>query len=265
MEEPLFFASAACDLFGVLHAPEGIARGLGLAFCPPFAEEHKQGYRVFVELARKLAARGFPCLRFDYRGTGDSQGPFTDFTLAGAIDDIAAAVACLRERAGIERVGLVGLRLGASLAWQAVERGLDAAPLVLWQPIVNGKLFYRLNIQRMLLRQMMTAGKAEGERQTADAATIDLDGFLTRRATCKEIEALDLAAADHPPAPSLLCQFAHTAEPTGELKPLAPRLRQGGDQFRAFVLEPFWQRLGHVDCTPAIDATVDWLVEQCPT
>ncbi|MFW6164097.1 MAG: serine aminopeptidase domain-containing protein [Planctomycetota bacterium] len=261
MEEPLFFAAER--LFGVLHLPEESPRGVGLVFCAPFAEEHKQGYRIFVELARRLQASGFPCLRFDYRGTGDSAGPFTDFTLAGAIEDIGAAAGFLRERAGVERLGLIGLRLGASLAWRAVQDGTDAEALVLWQPIVNGKLFYRLNIQRMLIRQMMTAGTTEGERQTADQATIDLDGFLARRDMCKEIEALDLAAGGSPPAPALLCQFAHTAEPTGELKPMVPNLREGTDEFHPFLIEPFWQRLGYVDCTPAIDATTAWLDARC--
>ena len=262
MDEPLFFPSSDRRLFGVLHTPEAPTREAGIVLCPPFAEELKQACRIFAELARRLAAQGFPCLRFDYRGTGDSAGPFTDFTLAGATEDIGAAAAFLRERAGVERIGLVGLRLGASLAWKAAAQGLDAAPLVLWQPIVNGKLFYRLNIQRMLIRQMMTSGAAEGERQTADAATIDLDGYLGSRAMCNEIKALDLAGA--PPAPTLLCQFAHTAEPTGELAPLRDRLRPEHDAFLGLVIEPFWQRLGYVDCTPAIDATVAWLVGRAP-
>ena len=263
MEEPLFFPGPTHRLFGALHLPDGDPQA-GIVFCAPFAEEHKQGYRIFVELARRLTAEGFACLRFDYRGTGDSEGPFADFTLAGAVDDIGAAAALLRERAGAERIGVIGLRLGASLAWRAVEQGLDACLLALWQPIVNGKLFYRLNIRRMLIRQMMTDGKAKGERDTADGAVIDLDGFLASRAMCKEIEALDLAAAELPAPPMLLAQLAHTTDPTGELKPLAERLRPEADRFLPFVIEPFWQRLGHVDCTPAIDATVAWLVERAP-
>jgi len=264
MDEPLFFPYADRRLFGVLHTPQVPTRGAGVVLCPPFAEELKQACRIFAELARRLAGQGFPCLRFDYRGTGDSEGPFTEFTLAGAIEDIGAAAAFLRERTGVERIGLVGLRLGASLASQAVAQGLDAAPIVLWQPIVNGKLFYRLNIQRMLIRQMMTSGAAEGERQTADAATIDLDGYLASRAMCNEIKALDLTNAHAPPAHTLLCQFAHTPEPTGELAPLADRLRPEHDAFLGFLIEPFWQRLGHVDCAPAIDATVAWLVGRPP-
>ena len=173
-----------------------------------------------------------------------------------------AAAALLRERTGVEQVGRVGLRLGASLAWRAAETGLAAWRLVLWQPIVNGKHFYRLNIRRMLVRQMMTDGKAKGERATADEATIDLDGYVASRAMCKEIEALDLTASSSPPAPSLLVQCDHSTDPVAELAPLVDALRPDADRFLPFVIEPFWQRLGHVDCSAAIDATVEWAVAQ---
>ena len=260
MEEPLFFSSQERRLFGVLHVPDGGAgRGLGVAFCPAFAEEHKQGYRIFVELARRLTAEGFPCLRFDYGGTGDSEGDFASFTLGSAVGDIRAAAAFLRERAGVGRIALMGLRLGASLAWRAAEEDADADLLALWQPIVDGKLFYRLNIRRMLVRQMMTDGKARGERATADAGTIDLDGFLASRAMCEELKELDLRTSAQPPAPSLVLQFAPSTQPSGELAPLVAKL--GPDsRFQPFVLEPFWQRLGYVDCTEAIEATVGWLI-----
>ena len=265
MEEPLFFESDSFRLYGVLHTPQDQARGLGVIFCAPFAEEQKQAYRVFVEVARRLEELGIPSLRFDYRGTGDSQGPFTDFSLAGAKRDIQAAATFLRERTGVERIGLIGLRLGASLALQAADCRLPtAACLVLWQPIVDGALFYKLNIRRMLVRQMMTHGKATGERDTGSADTIDLDGFLASRAMCEEIKALRIAEcgvrnAELPP--TLLAQFAPTTEPSAELKPLLDKLGPAA-QFRPFVMEPFWDRLGYVDCSAPVEATVEWLVEQ---
>lgn len=273
MEEPLHFASDDFRLFGVLHLPdfarpadEGSrvthhASRIGLVFCAPFAEEQKQACRVFVETARALAAHGIPSLRFDYRGTADSQGPFTDFSLAGALRDIQAAAALLRDRAGVPRIALLGLRLGASLALQAAA---GAHCLALWHPIVDGALFYRLNLRRMLVRQMMTHGKATGARDTGQAHTIDLDGFLATHALCDEIKALNLAdcgprTADWPP--TLLAQIAHTADPSAELKPLLDRLGPAA-RFAPFVMEPFWDRLGYVDCSPLIQATVAWLVEQ---
>ncbi|MFP4058353.1 MAG: serine aminopeptidase domain-containing protein [Candidatus Brocadiia bacterium] len=260
MEEPLFFPSHGFRLFGVLHRPQP-CRPLGLVLCAPFAEEHKQGYRVFAELARRLAAEGLPCLRFDYRGTGDSEGPFSLFSPSAAIEDIRAAAELLRQRTEASALGLVGLRLGASLAWQAAEQGLEATHLVLWQPIADGALFYRLNLRRMLVRQMMMHGKARSEAQEGEGESIDLGGFPIRRSACEEIKGIDLRDRPRPPAPSLLVQFAHSPEPSGELKPLVEALGPRG-RFVPLVLEPFWNRIGYVDCSPAIEATAAWLGEQ---
>ena len=263
MEEPLFFASEGFHLFGVLHLPGGATRQRGIVLCHPFAEEQKQGYRVFVELARRLARAGFPCLRFDYRGTGDSSGSFSEFSLSGAVRDIRSAAALLAERTGCRRLGLVGLRLGGSLAWRALQDGLEADRLVLWHPVLDGKLFYRLNLRRSLVRQMLTAGKASGVRESQEAATVDLDGFVASRAMCDELKELALGGGSLPSARVLIVQFARSAEPAAELRDLVGALREG-DAFLSFAIEPFWNRLGYVDCSPAIEATARWLEEEHP-
>ncbi len=261
MEHPLHFQSDDARLFGVLHQPDGDSAPLGALFCAPFAEEHKQGYRIFVEFARALAEAGIPSLRFDYRGTGDSDLPFTAFSPSNAIADIHAAGDLLRERAGIERLAIVGLRLGASLACQAVQDGLDADAVVLWPPIVDGALFYKLNIRRMLVRQMMMHGKAKGATDGGEEATVDLDGFLVKRSACEEIKAIDLRDGDALPAPTLLAQFSHNADVTSELQPLVDRLGER-DTFQPHILEPFWNRIGHVDCSAPIASATVWLSER---
>jgi len=70
-------------------------------------------HRQFVLLARALAAAGIACLRFDYRGMGDSVGEPRDFERVS--DDIGAAVAALRTRSpSIKHVVLWGLCDGAT-------------------------------------------------------------------------------------------------------------------------------------------------------
>jgi pimeloyl-ACP methyl ester carboxylesterase len=85
-----------------------------------------------------LAQAGFPTLRFDYGGTGDSAGDADDASLADWHDDIGRAIDALRDRTGVESVCLAGLRLGASLALEVAVDCCDVAALILWEPIVSG-------------------------------------------------------------------------------------------------------------------------------
>lgn len=72
-------------------------------------------HRQFVQLARCLAAEGYPVLRFDSRGMGDSSGTLRNFEHIGA--DIASAIGALLAQAPTaRRVVLWGLCDGASAA-----------------------------------------------------------------------------------------------------------------------------------------------------
>ena len=48
-----------------------------------------------VELAKGLAARGIPALRFSFSGNGASEGKFTDSTISKEIDDLGAVLGVL--------------------------------------------------------------------------------------------------------------------------------------------------------------------------
>ena len=89
-------------------------------------------HRMFERLARGLAQAGFPCLRFDRRGVGDSEGE--DPGYADSFDDLAAAAAALRsEVPELERLYGFGLCDGATLlALRGGEAGLDG--LILANP-----------------------------------------------------------------------------------------------------------------------------------
>lgn len=71
------------------------------------------GHRLFVSLARDLAARRVAVLRFDCRGMGDSDGEFPSFTMIET--DIEAAVnALFHAMPSLTRVTLWALCDGAS-------------------------------------------------------------------------------------------------------------------------------------------------------
>jgi len=87
-------------------------------------------HRMYERLAGALAEAGWPCLRFDRRGVGDSEGDDPDFRDSGP-DLAAAAAAFRREQPQLKRLLGFGLCDGAStLALHGEAAGLDGYILV---------------------------------------------------------------------------------------------------------------------------------------
>ena len=105
------------QLVGVLAAPATVAHSedIGLVVIVGGPQYRVGSHRQFLHLSRSLAQAGFPVLRFDVRGMGDSSGPlhaFEDIT-----PDIAAAIHTLQEHMPqVRRIVLWGLCDGASAA-----------------------------------------------------------------------------------------------------------------------------------------------------
>ena len=140
-ERPTWFGPEDARLFGVVHQPsDGVVRG-AVVLCPAVGYEQTATAHGLRMLGEQLAARGLLALRFDYRGTGQSSGRGGDVTTDWWLEDVRNAVRYVRA-GGAERVGLVGLRMGALLAAR-VHRELGAEELVLWDPITSGRRYLR--------------------------------------------------------------------------------------------------------------------------
>lgn len=114
IEETALFACEGDTLLGILARPETPAE-TGVLVVVGGPQYRVGSHRQFLLLSRTLAAAGYPVLRFDYRGMGDSEGVQRDFQAVNA--DIAAAMDVLHERVpSVTRVVLWGLCDGASAA-----------------------------------------------------------------------------------------------------------------------------------------------------
>jgi exosortase A-associated hydrolase 1 len=92
-EETLDFSVAGERLLGILARPQN-SGDTGVVVIVGGPQYRAGSHRQFVLLSRALAAAGYPTLRFDYRGMGDSPGQQRDFEHVQA--DIAQAVDALQ-------------------------------------------------------------------------------------------------------------------------------------------------------------------------
>ncbi|MGZ5196160.1 MAG: serine aminopeptidase domain-containing protein, partial [Ramlibacter sp.] len=190
---PLWFDTAAGSCFGWFHPAQGSVRSTGVVLCRPMGYEALCSYRTYTLLAETLAQSGFDVLRFDYHGTGDSAGADTDADRVVAwVASIRAAVAQVKRIAGVSRVALFGVRLGATLAVQAAAEMGGVDSLVLWAPCVTGRAFVR----------EMRAASGNRAMGSSDAAVDELDamGCLYTASTLAQLQSLDCASVQHPPA-----------------------------------------------------------------
>jgi exosortase A-associated hydrolase 1 len=106
------------------------AGATGLLLVTGGSQTRVGSHRMYERLAKSLADKSFPCLRFDRRGVGDSAGEDPGFRGSGP--DLAAAAAALRKQVPrLERVIGLGLCDGATaLALFGKAAGLDALILV---------------------------------------------------------------------------------------------------------------------------------------
>ena len=134
VDQALWFDVAGTPLLGILSLPEQaqVRQRVGVLICVGGPQYRVGSHRQFVLLARRLAAAGYPTLRFDYRGIGDSDGLPRSFT--DVSEDISAASKALLDHVVIERMVLWGLCDAASAALLALNRRSSVRGLVLVNP-----------------------------------------------------------------------------------------------------------------------------------
>lgn len=207
-DQPLYFGSGDHRVFGWLHgiADESPAT-LGLVICKPFGFEAMSAHlsvRAFAEAAAEL---GIPALRFDYGGTGDSEDLAQGADqLKAWTQDIIAAVQELQRRTGVERVCLLGIRLGALLAAAAAARLPQVSALIAVAPIVSGRRYLKeMRTFELASAQTQSALAPAAEQiqsreaDTAGPGHMEVSGFFLHAATMTALQQVDLLASPPPP------------------------------------------------------------------
>jgi len=251
----------SAPLFGWYHSGGGARlKDCAAVICNPFGYEYTHAHRSLRHLADRLAQGGVPTLRFDYYGTGDSPGDDTSADdgaglLACWLADIRAAVARVKALSGRNRVCLIGVRLGATLAALASAE-LDIDYLVTWAPCVSGRRYVRE------LRALALAAEDGAGSDTL----LESAGFRLSARTAAQLQGIDLLK-QHCAARKRILVVERDDRSEDPAFPDA--LKQGGQAVDVMKLpgydgmfaEPHFTEVPAI----AIEAITQWLTTQLPS
>lgn len=219
--------------------------------------------------ARALAKVGIGTLLVDLLGTGDSDGEYVDARWAIWMQNLIAARSWLEAQATRCR-GLWGIRLGAILAAE-VHRvvGDPRIPVVVWQPVIDGKIhltqFLRMRVAAQMDRPHLPKETTTSMRATlASGKSIEVGGYEIHPELAAAIDVANLR--DSILAPST--QVLWVEQATDDSGAPAPGTAAAVEAWRAsgisvttstFAGPAFWQIPERVIAPELIASTVSWL------
>lgn len=162
MIEPFFFDNNR--LFGSYSSATDPNADSVVVVCPPLFDEYRRTYRALSELAVAVAERGVHAFRFDYFGTAESQGLLSEATIEGWLSDIETAIDEALSVSGADRVVLLGVRFGATLAAQVPHPKVKR--LLFWDPVVSGQQYleWLAEVDRILYQRHQSAARENNVR-----------------------------------------------------------------------------------------------------
>ena len=147
LNEQAYWFGPSDNLFGIITMPPlgTPLRHFGVVMMNPGTLHRVGGARLNVRLARQLAARGFPSIRFDLSGLGDS-GPRHDTRpyLDSMAADVSHAVDFLTKKTDATQFAVVGLCAGAAVSYAAALSDARFAALVQLEGFAYPTRLYKL-------------------------------------------------------------------------------------------------------------------------
>lgn len=171
---------------GMMHKPDGFTGKLPIALIfHGFTGNKMEPHFIFVKLSRRLEEAGIASLRFDFLGSGESDGEFRDMTLSGEVDDAKAILNYCKTLDFVDpnRIFVVGLSMGGAVA--SMLAGLyprDIAALCLWAPAGN-------------MGQLIGEGIRHIEDTGVDVGSMtyfDMGGNLISKEFVEDVQSLDI-------------------------------------------------------------------------
>ena len=174
-------------LFGWIHEPRDLRADVGVVLVSALGRDERCAHLPYRLYAERLATAGFPVLRFDNLGEGDSLS-FPDCAMDALpywLDGVQHAIEALRAETKVRQVVLAGVRMGGTFA--AVSAAY-ADGLVLLAPVLDARAW---------LKRLQFASHALGGKGRDQA--LDTGGLVLSAATLSSLSKISLDSSPSVP------------------------------------------------------------------
>lgn len=189
MQQSVEIKNKGLTLRGMLHIPEKIKSKLPIVcMFHGFTGDKLGSHFMFVRLSRLLESKGIASLRFDFIGSGESDGDFVNMTLSRELDDAKAILDFAKSLDFVDtnQIGILGFSMGGAVASMLASDCKDnIKTLCLWAPAGN-------------MSEIAVAGKSKEDiEKVRKIGCYDLDGYLIGIDFIDDVLKLDIFSKSH--------------------------------------------------------------------
>ena len=180
MKEALFMDTKKGKIFSIIHRPDGDVKCPVVLFFHGFTGSHIEAHFMFARMSKILEREGIGSVRFDFRGSGNSDLDFSEMTIFTELEDAETVLDYVKELDWVDekRIGIVGLSMGGVVAALLAERrGEELRSICLWAPALKNREVF--------------LSKAEERRVGESFETWDVGGLSIGRAFLESILSFD--------------------------------------------------------------------------
>ncbi|NGQ93632.1 alpha/beta hydrolase [Brevibacillus sp. SYP-B805] len=162
MKDHVWVNSRGKRLSAMVHHPDNSPQPDVVIFCHGFTGEKVGGSQLNLRLAQAIEAAGFAVIRFEYAGSGESEGNFaSDTTISGWKADLQQVVAWVKKQPHFQdsRLYLLGQSLGGCIVFLHEDPDRLIAGRIGISPVIRPLEDFRERILGPALWAASEAGK----------------------------------------------------------------------------------------------------------